>query len=127
MQRLLESLLKLLEKDPLAKKVREVIHESDSLAKDPDHCKSTPRPWKRWTVRDGFLYNLERLYIPDHYWLRMEILAKLHDDPLAGHFAERKTLELVQRRFFWPNMQTFISEYCKACGVCQGSRVLRGK
>ena len=43
-QRLLESLPRLLEKDPLAKEVREVIYKFNSLAKDPDHHKSTPRP-----------------------------------------------------------------------------------
>jgi hypothetical protein len=126
-QRLLESLPKLLEKDLFARKVQEAIHDYEHRAKDPDQCKSTPRPWRRWTVRDGLLYNQGRLYIPDHYWLRMEILAKLHDDPIAGHFAKKKTLELVQRRFFWQDMQEFIANYCKACGVCQGSRVLRGK
>lgn len=66
-QRLLESLPKLLEKDPLAKKVREVIYKFNNLAKDPGHRKSTPRPWKRWTVQNRYLYNLGKLYIPDHY------------------------------------------------------------
>jgi hypothetical protein len=57
----------------------------------------------------------------------MEILAKLYDDPMAGHFAEERTYKLVSRRFFWPGMRELVADYCKACGVCQGSRVIRGK
>lgn len=67
------------------------------------------------------------MYVPDHHGLKIELLAKLHDDPLAGHFASKKTKELVSRKFYWVGMGNFIEAYCDACGVCQGSRVIRGK
>jgi hypothetical protein len=30
----------------------------------------------------------------------MEILAKLHDNPIIGYFVEERTHELVSRRFY---------------------------
>jgi hypothetical protein len=57
----------------------------------------------------------------------MEILAKLYNNPMAGHFIEEQTYKLVSQRFFWPGMQEFVADYYKACGVCQGSRVIHGK
>jgi transposase InsO family protein len=81
----------------------------------------------KWEHRDNLLWRDRRLYVPDHQALRLAVLAKHHDDPLAGHFATRRTRELVERKFWWPDLSQFVSDYCDACGVCQGSRVIRGK
>lgn len=43
----------------------------------------------------------------------------MHDHPLSGHFGQRKTLDLVQRVFYWPKMKDDIDAYCIACPSCQ--------
>ena len=41
------------------------------------------------------LYHLQRLYVPDDEAVGSELFACFHEDPLAGHFGEKMTLELI--------------------------------
>ena len=118
-QGLLERMPKFLEGDELAGSIREGLINPTAYP--------NPRELGKWTLRDGILWKSHRLYIPDQPALKNAILSKFHDDPLAGHFAERRTKELIQRKFWWPGLPKFVKEYCQACGVCQGSRAIRGK
>ena len=54
--------------------------------------------------QQGLIFFQKRLRIPVDQELRKEILESEHDHPTAGHFGQRKTLELVMRNFYWPNM-----------------------
>ncbi len=47
--------------------------------------------FRDWTKREEILYRGCVLYIPKFEALRMKILKKHHDDPLAGHLATKKT------------------------------------
>lgn len=42
-----------------------------------------------------------KIYLPER--MRIDVLARYHDDPLAGHFEVEKTLNLLQRKYYWPN------------------------
>ena len=44
---------------------------------------------------------------------------------MVGHFGQRKTLELVTRDFYWPNMDETINEYVKTCDACQQNKSRR--
>ena len=73
---------------------------------------------------------------PDDIWIRSQpannrqtsppnpqeceqILATHHNNPLAGHPGIRKTFDLVQREYHWPDMQKDVERYVKGCEVCQ--------
>ena len=47
------------------------------------------------------------------------ILESEHDSKVVGHFGQVKTIELVRRNFWWPGMDTDITEYVQACPDCQ--------
>ena len=49
-------------------------------------------------------------------------MKELHDNPIAGHFAFQRTLMNVQRKFFWPNMNKDIHNYCESCIICAKAR-----
>jgi hypothetical protein len=104
---LLIGLPKLLEQDEIAETVRE------GLRKDPSK-------FAGWVDKRG-------LYIPANESLRIELIRKHHDVPLAGHLASVRTSELLGRKYYWNGMHKMVREYCAACGVCQGSRVIRQK
>lgn len=54
-----------------------------------------------WTEGgNGLLRHHGRIYVPEA--LRATIIEQHHDDPLAGHFGARKTLELISRKYYWP-------------------------
>jgi hypothetical protein len=111
-QGLLEKMPKFLEGDEFAGSIREGLINPTTYP--------NPRELAKWTLRDDVLWRDHRLYIPKQQALRNAILAKFHDDPLAGHFAERKTKELVRRKFWWPGLTDCVKGYCQACGVCRG-------
>ena len=58
---------------------------------------------------EGSLYYKGRLYIPDSLELKRTIVSKEHDTLVAGHMGQDKTVELVRRNFFWPQMDSWIS------------------
>ncbi len=55
----------------------------------------------------------------------MEVLCRHHDDPIAGHFSAKHTLELVARKCYWPGMSREVKAYTRACLTCQRIRPAR--
>ena len=69
---------------------------------------------------DGTLTdNLGRLYVPENNLLRMEVIQKHHNSPVAGHPGYKKTLDLLQCNYYWPEMATTVKEYIARCNTCQ--------
>jgi len=66
-----------------------------------------------------------RLYIPDEQSLRQEIVSQSHDSRLSGHFGATRTLELISRHYYWPEVSKDVSEYVKTCLICQRANALR--
>jgi hypothetical protein len=58
------------------------------------------------------------LYVLLEPALRAELLRLYYDDPLAGHFGRAKTLELLTRLYYWPNMEHEVREYIDLCIDC---------
>lgn len=58
---------------------------------------------------------------------KVDALRECHDDPMAGHFGYKKTLEKLQRRYRWPNMRKDVTEYCKECLHCNRSMAPKHK
>lgn len=54
--------------------------------------------------------------------LRREVLERHHDNPLAGHFGEKRTIDLVQRQYYWPGLSTFVKSYVRGCHVCRRNK-----
>ena len=67
----------------------------------------------------------DRLYIPNANDLRTDILYWHHDVPWAGHCGIERTLDRVQRQFFWPNMKADIKTYIESCTSCATNKTDR--
>ena len=117
---LIDALPEFLRADPLAKKVTQQMATRESNS-------DLNIDLRDWTQRGELLYKGSVLYIPEVEALRMEILKKHHDDPLAGHLATKKTYNTLRHKYFWPNMYKQVDAYCTSCLICQGARVIRGK
>ena len=75
-----------------------------------------------WSLEDGFLYNDKRqILIP--LPLRRDILSLHHDEPIAGHQGIEKTLELIQRQFWWPKMRQDVQQFVTSCPQCQRTKI----
>ena len=58
------------------------------------------------------------VYVPANDMIKLEILWSCHDSRAAGHLGQEKTLELISRDYYWPQMQRFINEYIRTCDTC---------
>ena len=67
---------------------------------------------------DGKLYYQGKRYVPDHEPLKIELLKRYHDSPLAGHPGSAKTLELISRDYYWPQLYLFVKRYIRNCRIC---------
>ena len=52
--------------------------------------------------------------------VKEEVIRQAHDD--AGHFARDRTVELVQRLYYWPTLQRDVASYVKTCPACQRTK-----
>jgi hypothetical protein len=72
---------------------------------------------KKFKLVDDFLYFEERLYIlegPVH----LRVLQARHDFLAVGYFGFNKTLELISRDFWWPQMWKAVKEFVLSCDTC---------
>ena len=51
--------------------------------------------------------------------LKQEVLRECHDLPAVGHVGIRRTMELVDRQFYWCGMRGDVTSYVKTCPTCQ--------
>ena len=69
---------------------------------------------------EGMLVWKGRLYVPEGF--RKEVLKKEHDSKIAGHFGRERTMELITRNFYWPNLEDDVRSYCNNCDSCQRTK-----
>lgn len=82
----------------------------------------------RFTTNDQgqLLYN-DRLYVPDSNDTRLLIVQSHHDHALAGHPGIKKTIQMVKRRFDWPGLDKFVTDFVKSCPQCRRAKAIRHK
>ncbi|KAF8663356.1 hypothetical protein AX14_006995, partial [Amanita brunnescens Koide BX004] len=79
-------------------------------ARDPD--------WKKDDHYNVWSWK-ERIYVPLVPKLREWAVGHGHHHMMAGHPGVAKTLELITREFWWPNMKKDVENYIKGCHTCQ--------
>ena len=70
-----------------------------------------------WSMENGLLYYRGKIYVPGPD-LHHKISALCHDSKLAGHLGRWKTLELISRNYWWPQMSRYIGKYVSTCNMC---------
>lgn len=56
-------------------------------------------------------------YIPST--MRADILYACHDSKMAAHVGFHRTYEIIESRYYWPQMLSYLRKYVKICPVCQ--------
>ncbi len=57
-----------------------------------------------WDETDGLLTFNGQIYVPDSKDLRQRIIVQYHNSQVAGHPGRMKTLELISRDYWWPQI-----------------------
>jgi hypothetical protein len=78
-----------------------------------------------WSESDGLLMFHGKIYVPNDRDLRHRIIEQHHNTRIAGHAGRFKTLELVSRNYWWPQMSHYIGIYVKHCDLCNQTKVQR--
>jgi hypothetical protein len=78
-----------------------------------------------WSESDGLLMFCGKIYVPKDRDLRRCIIKQHHNTHIAGHAGRFKTLELVARNYWWPQMSHYIGIYMKHCDLCNWTKVQR--
>ncbi|SLM35328.1 retrotransposon nucleocapsid protein [Lasallia pustulata] len=79
------------------------------------------------SVRDGILYHHNPLWVPGNIELMVELIREVHDLPSGGHPGIHRTMELIGRYYYWPNMRRTVEQYIRNCYHCHHSKALRDK
>ena len=58
-----------------------------------------------------FLLYKDRMYVPNVPKVKLLILDEVHKTPYSGHLGYQKTVTMLRREYFWPNMKSEVAEY----------------
>ena len=111
------------------KGVHQGKHEDAVLVaiKELEKSKGKTLQSSEWAQDKGLWRFHDRVYVPMIPDLRRRIVKQHHDLKIAGHAGQWKTLELISRSYWWPNMSWYIRQYCKACNMCLCTKAQKQK
>src|SRR5260370_40037742 len=84
-------------------------------------------PLVGWNRQADRLYYEQRLYVPDHENLCLQVIHNHHDHPTAGHFGQTKTIDLIKWNFHWPGLGQMMKSYVNSSMNCTCTKTRRHK
>ncbi|QRW04573.1 Retrotransposable element Tf2 protein [Ceratobasidium sp. AG-Ba] len=109
--------------------IREGLSDDESLTtliastkKKEDLPPSIRKQYDKYEWKEDLLWYEGRIVIPENKEIRLAILEMHHDNPIAGHQGQARTLELISRRYYWPAMKQQVNRFVETCEICQRSK-----
>lgn len=112
----------------LKERIQECTELDDEVQKAIDVIKKTgPQALNKglteWNLEDGLVLYRGKVYVPKDQAIRREVVRSCHDPPIYGHPGRYKTLETVQRNYWWPGMSNFVKKFVEGCATCQETKI----
>ena len=78
-----------------------------------------------YTTEDGVLYNHGKVCVPAS--LVTEVLHVIHVQPSSAHPGIRRTMELVRRYYYIPQLRATVERYLRNCQMCKRIKAPRDR
>uniref|UniRef100_A0A8C5MZR0 Gypsy retrotransposon integrase-like protein 1 n=1 Tax=Leptobrachium leishanense TaxID=445787 RepID=A0A8C5MZR0_9ANUR len=89
------------------------------------HSRDPPTNIQGLIPIEGFLYHEKQIYAPPE--ARLQVLQHAHDIPASGHGGIKKTINTVQRYFWWPSVKKDVAAFVLSCPVCARNKQPRAR
>jgi len=73
-------------------------------------------------VRDNRLIYQDCIYMPDYTPLRLWLSQGHYEPPAIGHPGRAKTLELLTRKYYWPQIRKDVDRFMRNCHTCRRTK-----
>ncbi|QRV82688.1 Retrotransposable element Tf2 protein [Ceratobasidium sp. AG-Ba] len=73
---------------------------------------------KNWSWDNGLLMFKNKVYVPKDDSICKDILTSRHNNMAAGHPGQFRTLELVNRKYYWKSLKKTVTSYVSNCKSC---------
>jgi len=78
-----------------------------------------------WSEDKGILWFRGKIYVSQNVDLQRQVVSLCYKTKVAGHPGCWKTLELVSRDYWWPQMSRYIRQYVSICDLCLRMKPIR--
>jgi hypothetical protein len=72
---------------------------------------------------NGTWYKGERVVITDEISRRRKLIQMHHDTPVHRHPGINKTIQIMERNYWWPQIRKDVKDYVQGCADCQRHKV----
>ena len=97
------------QEDPTLKSYREHQQKGHTYTDGVDLSRSS--------IHKGVLYQRGRLWVPESF--QVLVIRATHEPKTMGHAGIKKTLELLNRYYFWPGMRPMVQQFIRNCHICR--------
>lgn len=117
------------EKSPLLNEITSALENPKRADGWPSQLRERLRiPFNECTTTQDKAYYRGRLIIdPEDLDLQLQLIYRTHASTPTGHPGRTKTLDLMNRRYWWPGLATAVREFCKGCLLCARTKPSRSK
>ncbi|KAI1001697.1 hypothetical protein K3495_g6500 [Podosphaera aphanis] len=120
-----ETYIAFIETFQLVNRILEANRQHPSLKETRDLVsKNTESPFR---IEEDLLLYQGRLVVPDVPNLQTDLIREAHDQPSVAHPGCKKTLRLLQARYYWKGMRTAVEQFIQNCHPCRRSHLHQDK